>query len=129
MGTVTVNNKVLRRTLTERKTMKYEEALELWGATKLIQHLNPSKPTKDHKLLRTSDVTNVKVKLVFNEGYACCGGTDPHCYCSFAESPSANVEISGLVKGTHYGINIDHYSFDFATMIKELVEYAGKVEA
>lgn len=39
----------------------------------------------------------------FNEGYACCGGRDPDCYCSFAESASHELRIHvGAHSYTYY---------------------------
>lgn len=69
--------------------MQYEEALKRWGAQKLI---NPWTPLKQYE---TVDIDSVTVEFVFNEGYACCGGSDPNCYCSLAESPSADVYVTG----------------------------------
>lgn len=95
--------------------MKYEDALREWGARKLEEY-------NKVKIERYS----VKVDLEFKEGYACCGGRDPDCYCSFAESPSANVEINGVdSKGRRYRREIDHWSFDFATVLKEIIEAGG----
>ena len=99
--------------------MNYEDALKEWGARKLEAGW---RFPKKHSIERKS----VRVEMEFNEGYACCGGRDPHCYCSFAESPSASVVISGY--GTdriHYRAEIDHWSFDFATILKEIVEASG----
>lgn len=95
--------------------MKYDEALREWGARKL-------------EAAGYGDVNrqSVIVEMEFNEGYACCGGRDPDCYCSFAESPSASV----MIRGSSYNmrnarVEIDHWSFDFATILKEIVEAGG----
>lgn len=99
--------------------MNYEDALKEWGARKLEAGW---RFPKKHSI----DRSTVNVEMEFNEGYACCGGSDPHCYCSFAESPSANVVITGT--GTdynRYNTSIDHWSFDFATILKEIVEAGG----
>lgn len=96
--------------------MQYNDALREWGALKLEEY------EKDVKIERSS----VHVELDFKQGYACCGGRDPDCYCSFAESPSANVTIKGVdAKGHRYNREIDHYSFDFATVLKEIVAAGG----
>jgi hypothetical protein len=100
--------------------MQYEEALKRWGATKLA---------RDHR--GEIVVDSVMVDMEFNEGYACCGGRDPDCYCSFAESPSANVKITGRDEfGKHVSETISHYEFDFVTILKEIVAAAdGEVTA
>jgi len=86
--------------------MQFEQALRVWGAERLS--------TKKH----TVDPNSVKVEMEFNEGYACCGGTDPNCYCSYAESPSAHVVItSGKLKSS---INVE--DFDFAEILGEIVK-------
>lgn len=85
--------------------MNYEKALKIWGAERLsTRH-------------RTVNPDTVKVEMEFNEGYACCGGTNPGCYCSYAESPSAYVTItSGKLKDS---INVE--DFDFAEILGEIV--------
>lgn len=96
--------------------MQFELALKEWGARKLEQY------NRKVEIVRES----VKVDLEFNEGYACCGGTDPDCYCSLAESPSASVEINGVnAKGKRYRYEMDNWDFDFATILGEIVEAGG----
>ena len=100
--------------------MKYEDALQEWGARKI--------ETANWALTEKIDRSTVKVEMEFDEGYACCGGRDPDCYCSFAESPSANVSITGRTSASSrkvYSAEIDHYSFDFATVLREIVEASG----
>lgn len=98
--------------------MKYEDALREWGARKIEERHYRSK----HPVNRDT----VKVEMEFNEGYACCGGTDPDCYCSLAESPTANVKIVGVdTQGRRMYTEIDQWSFDFATVLKEIVEAGG----
>ncbi len=94
--------------------MQYEEALKVWGKSKLENYYD------------NVDLESVRVEMDFNEGYACCGGTDPDCYCSFAESPSANVLITGRDdRGAPLRFEISHYAFDFVTILKEIVEAGG----
>lgn len=98
--------------------MNYEEALQRWGASKL---------TKSYSIV-LDDVAlgTVRVEMNFNEGYVCCGGTDPDCYCSFAESPTAEVVITGKNKNDGYlRYVIDYANFDFKTVLKELLEIGG----
>lgn len=90
--------------------MMYEDALKVWGAQRLREanfRVDPSK----------IDTEKVVVEMQFDEGYACCGGYDPNCYCSFAESPSANVVISC----GQYRTEISTDDFDFATILGEIV--------
>lgn len=89
--------------------MQYEMALKVWGAQRLSSiykgNVNPD---------------TVSVGMEFNEGYACCGGSDPNCYCSYATSPSAYVVISsGKLK-----VEIDAEDFDFAEILGEIVKAA-----
>lgn len=95
--------------------MKYEDALREWGARRL-----------EENGYGDVDRNSVVVNMEFNEGYACCGGRDPDCYCSFAESPSAEVVITGNafhMKSAR--CTISSWSFDFATILKEIVEAGG----
>jgi hypothetical protein len=100
--------------------MQYEDALREWGARKLEASYRVHKS-------ETVSRPSVVVKFTFNKGYACCGGTDPDCYCSFAESPSAEVVAEGftttgkLVSATI----LDHWDFDFGKVLQELVEAGG----
>lgn len=100
--------------------MKYDEAIKLWGKQK-IEGVYMGKLNIDPE--------TVSVEFDFNEGYACCGGRDPDCYCSFAESPSANVKISGKKTGVKFGqtysYTIDQWSFDFAEILAEIVAIGG----
>lgn len=57
--------------------MNYDEALKRWGA----------------KQIGAEDWNMVEVDFDIDEGYPCCDGNKLDCYCSFAESPSFNVEI------------------------------------
>lgn len=100
--------------------MNYEAALKLWGMTRIEQAyrvgINPD---------------TVTVRFDFKEGYACCGGRNPDCYCSFAESPSANVVIEGraVEQGGSYSYWISADEFDLAEVVKEIViAGGGKVE-
>lgn len=91
--------------------MSYEDALQKWGGDKL-REWNP-----EFKADNT-----VMVVFNFNDGFACCGGRDPDCYCSYAESPSAEVVIEGRGSTTY---RIDIEDFDFATILKEIVAAGG----
>lgn len=96
--------------------MQYEEALKVWGAQKLI---SPWAPLRQYE---TVDVSTVEVKFTFYEGYACCGGTDPHCYCSLAESPRAEVEITGETDlGRSLSYTICAEDFDFTEVLGEIL--------
>lgn len=99
--------------------MNYEDALREWGARNL---------EKDNKGL-VIDRSTVQVDMEFDPGYACCGGRDPDCYCSFAESPSADVTITGrregVKKGQTFTYRIGCYEFDFATILKEIIIAGG----
>lgn len=101
--------------------MQYEEALRLWGARRLeAVHSNNRWPV-------VIDPTSVYVELNFNQGYACCGGTDPLCYCSFAESPSVTIEIKGWNDEytRQYTDSISADQFDFVKFLGEVLEVSG----
>lgn len=98
-------------------TINAERALQLWGAKKLLDSYG-----MQNKIISPA---SVKVEMEFNEGYACCGGSNPDCYCSYAESPSANVTISGLTTlGMQVRYTISAESFDFVTVLNEMIELA-----
>lgn len=98
--------------------MRYDEALKEWGKI----HLRQSYRNCDFS------AESVVVEMEFNEGYSCCNGTDPLCYCSFAESPSANVLIRGSCTShkTHKGRVLSTFipaeGFDFVTVLREICE-------
>jgi hypothetical protein len=131
--------------------MQYEEALRKWGAKKLAQqvryaivaHNNTKRydkrvviypePANPEELI---DPESIKIEMNFDEGFACCGGYNPDCYCSFASSPKAEVKIRGIVKsefkeelpGNIYHwleYTIDLSDFDFVTVLQEILEVAG----
>ena len=91
--------------------MQYEEALKRWGANR-IQDWYPASDI---------DWESVHVAIEFNEGFACCGGSNPDCYCSYAESPSASVVITGSERR----VDIAAADFDFAVILGEIVDVAG----
>lgn len=96
--------------------MQYEQALKHWGASKLI---NPWTPLKQYESV---DVDSVVVTMVFDRGYECCGGTDPDCYCSLAESPSASVQITGTTDtGRTLTHSIDAEDFNFTEVLGEIL--------
>ena len=96
--------------------MRYEDALKKWGALRLEASGSDL----------SVQLESVTVGFDFNAGYSCCGGRDPDCYCSFAESPSANVVISGeSTKGNMLQVFISLEDFDFATVLMEIVRAGG----
>lgn len=107
----------------------YDRALQLWGLLQL-RRLYPEVEFVP---------ATVTVEMDFNEGYACCGGTDPDCYCSFAESPKSDVVVRGQAAkpwstGPYFPMNgvftwtESAESFDFADMVRELFEVAQAEE-
>ncbi|MFC4089324.1 hypothetical protein [Micromonospora sp. GCM10011541] len=102
--------------------MRYDEALRLWGKGKIEDDEGRYGKRPD------IDPASVVVSMDFNAGYACCGGSDPDCYCSYAESPSATVKISGESRDLrHYSTEIDADSFDFASVLGEILDVGGGV--
>lgn len=100
--------------------MNYEDALKEWGAIRLQQSYYGTKGIE-------IDRKSVVVEMNFNPGYDCCGGKDPDCYCSFAESPSANVIIKGfgIRPKRNFSITIDADEFNFINILSEIVNAAG----
>lgn len=106
--------------------MDYQTALRIWGEKKLREYRYAGIP-KDVELY------DVRVEMEFNEGYACCGGYDPDCYCSFAESPSANVVVTGKYEKLHYGkptellaeYKMSAEDFDFVSVLNEILVAGG----
>lgn len=93
--------------------MNYEDALAKWGKEKLREHYRGE--------LTAIDEEQVTVDFNYTEGYACCGGRDPDCYCSLAESPSAEVEI----RAGRYYMTIPVDLFDFSTILREIIAAGG----
>lgn len=99
--------------------LQYEQALQVW-ASKRLQNLY-----QINGLM--IDKKTVTVEMEFDEGTYCCDG-DNGCYCSLAESPSANVRIKALGsvynddKILYLSMAINHDDFDFVTILKEIVE-------
>lgn len=104
--------------------MNYEQAIKIWGKNRIEKYENdPERMKYSRRKPVEIDVNTVNVDFDFNEGYACCGGSDPDCYCSYAESPSANVSIVGIdTKGTNRYHTISFDEFDFATVLEEILE-------
>lgn len=104
--------------------MKYEDAIRVWGAYRLKNYYGSNLDGDG------INFDSVEVKFEFEEGFACCGGSDPNCYCSFAESPRADVAINGIEnKGRYVSMRISIEDFDFATVLRELCEISdGSIE-
>lgn len=98
--------------------MKYDEALKLWGAMKIAQNYRLS--------VEQVKIDTVTVIFEFDEGFECCNGFDPECYCSMATAPSAGVviwadtDLHGSLKWV-----LDVSSFDFIEVLNELVTLGG----
>lgn len=101
--------------------MKYEDALKCWGYLKIKSQVND-----DETIL----MKDIEVRMVFVKGFNCCGGLDPGCCCSMAESPRADVEISATTtKGRYIYHTIDLGDFDFISALKEILEAGnGSIE-
>ncbi len=91
--------------------LTYEDAVRKWGATKLDGYSN---------IRGKYDEASVSVDFELDSGYACCGGSDPNCYCSFAESPSMKAYVSyKSLKGRTEKIVISY--IDFAETLREVL--------
>lgn len=99
--------------------MSYDDALKAWGAEKLKYMADW--PTRNGSPRPPVDPEGVTVVFDFSEGYACCNGTDPDCYCPYAESPRAEIVISD----GRYTYTVPASEFDFAATLREIVEAGG----
>lgn len=98
--------------------MNYETVLAKWGEKKIRENWYRG-------TVLVIDPETVQVTLVFDKGFACCGGSNPDCYCSLAESPRAEVSITARTfSGTPVYCKIEANDFDFTAMLRELVEVA-----
>lgn len=107
--------------------MSYEAALQEWGARQIeAERQRENKCLASYRGARPYDETPVRRETVsvvfdFTEGYDCCGGSDPDCYCSYAESPRAEVSISARdTAGQYRARSIPLADFDFVTVLREL---------
>ncbi len=100
--------------------MKYEDALKAWGYAILVEKRKDELRLYGHDGTPV-DMDRVRVEMDFDEGFSCCGGTDPNCYCSYAQSPSANVAITD----GRYRKEIPADEFDFAKVLGEIVAAGG----
>jgi hypothetical protein len=47
-------------------------------------------------------LVHARIDIENHEGYKCCGGTDPNCHCSFAESDWQTFDLVGFrANGTY----------------------------
>ncbi len=91
--------------------LTYEEAVDRWGRKQLKHYSGVQKEIAVEKL--------ITVDFILDEGYSCCGGSDPNCYCSFAESPSCKAKIKyPTVKGGVKEITISW--LDFAETLRDI---------
>ncbi len=102
----------------------YNIALQMWGAKRLTDSYANSNVE-----VNEVDLDSVKVSFEFDEGFACCAGSDPECYCSLVESPSADVVIGGRTTGGDYlhSVCIDADSFNFVEILNEIVTVSGTI--
>lgn len=104
--------------------MNYERALRLWGQQKLVDRAVVRRGQQPPDIVAKT----VVVRFEFNPGNACCGGSDPNCYCSLAESPSAKIIIEGWTSdGAGCSTYIDAEDFDFVKVLGEIVEAGGRL--
>ncbi len=107
-------------------SLQYEKALQVWGAQQLQKSYQYAHMTKTHGPMMV-DKKTVTVEMDFDEGNNCCGGSDPDCYCSLAESPSASIKIQGMASFNNHEAflaeeEISHYNFDFVQILGEIVD-------
>jgi hypothetical protein len=91
----------------------YDEAVRKWGVTRLSGYRN---------IKGKFDETSVTVDFELDSGFNCCGGSDPDCYCSMAESPSMKAYISYKGIGKFKPGKIEISYIDFAETLREMLE-------
>lgn len=104
--------------------MKYEEALGLWGLTKLMEAYRRG----EFGRMKSPDFdpSTITVDFEFDEGSVCCGrsGGDPDCSCWSARDPRAEVRITGYSNRTGHAIftSIRPHEFDLAKILGEIID-------
>ena len=101
--------------------MKYEDALRVWGFRQLEEVRRVESYWGRGTVIPLVEADLIRVEMNFDEGFACCGGTDEGCYCSYAQSPSAEVVISD----GYYRREIPIQDFDFVKILGEIVAAGG----
>lgn len=89
--------------------LPYDEQIKVWAAEKYNIPLD--------------EITSVSMVSEFNEGYDCCGGRDPDCYCSLAESASMYLRV--MVNRINNPAKVDLIDMRFGDinkMIQEIFE-------
>lgn len=95
--------------------MTYEEAVIIWAE----QQLEARRAWGTNDRYSSLDTVS-RVDFELDEGYRCCGGRDPDCYCSLAESPSFQAHLHGEYKGKKNSITLNY--IDFSDVLRELFE-------
>lgn len=91
--------------------LSYEDMVVRWGVAKLSIYSG---------IRGKFDPASVAVDFGVNEGFACCGGSDPDCYCSFAEAPYLKADITyRTLKGGNGRITVT--DLDFANTMREFI--------
>jgi len=103
--------------------MNSDEALQEWGRRKLLV------------VYPGTEYSEVEVDVDIDPGYNCCGGSDPDCYCSYAESPSMQIEIVGFYgpetvrhRMQSHRIETGEYNYDFHRLIREIVAVGEEMD-
>lgn len=90
-------------------SLPYDEQIKVWASSRYDLDL--------------ATIESVSIDTRFNEGYACCGGADPNCYCSFAESASMYLTITvAFITGGTTNFEIDMIYGDMGKLIQEIIE-------
>lgn len=100
--------------------LPYDDAVSKWGITILQAYPN---------IRKDLDESSVTVEFILNEGFSCCGGSNPECYCSYAETPSLKAVISyTLLKSSRSDrkLSIEYSHLDFSDTLRELFEVGAK---
>lgn len=91
-------------------TLPYDEQLKVWAAIRYN--------------LILQEIESVALETNYDEGYPCCGGRDPGCYCSLATSASLDLIVT-INKTTTIEPQVEMIDLMFGDMgdlVKEIYE-------
>lgn len=100
--------------------LTYDEAITEWGYRRLRQRYPKGQFERD----------SIAVSYEWDEGYQCCGGNDPYCCCSLAESPYNYVCVTAKrtdLKQPKVATIVDRY-VEFDELVRELYAIGAGAE-
>lgn len=65
-----------------------------------------------------------RIEMEVDEGFPCCGGSDPNCYCSMAVGPSQELVLTGYSDDGFFRKVLGDGDM-FVTILEVLLEIGG----